>query len=166
MNKVLKSVVCLLFVLVLTGCSLFGGKPKEFSGGGMTVTLTDDFVLGENIQVNLYITSNKYMFVGLGESKSLLSSNGYYNIDTEMYARLVLANNSKNAKVLSYEDEDTSFNYAYYESTVSGVSYSYMMVCMEGKSKFYTMNFACFTKNYNDKTKDLFMKWAKTIRVE
>ena len=63
MNKVLKSVVCLLFVLVLTGCSLFGGKPKEFSGGGMTVTLTDDFVLGENIQVNLYITSNKYVLL-------------------------------------------------------------------------------------------------------
>ena len=41
-----------------------------------------------------------------------------------------------------------------------------MLVCMEGENKFYTMNFACLTKNFTDKTKEQYLEWAKTIRVE
>lgn len=166
MKKVLKSFICLMFILMLTGCSLFSAKPKEFSGNGMTVTLTSDFSVGKNVQVPFYVASDKHIFMGANESKSLLASNGYRNLTLEQYAELVIYIYKKNVKINTYQDDETEFVYAYYDSTVSGVSYSYMMVCMEGDDSFYTMNFACFTKNFDDSTKELYMKWAKTIRVE
>lgn len=155
-----------MLIGLLSGCGLFSAKPKEFSESGMTITLTDDFAASENVMAQMYVVSKDHIFMGNGESKSTLSGYGYNNLSLNDYIGLVLSASKKEAEVKSYSDDDTNFLYAYYQSTVEGKDYSYMLICMQGKDKFYAMNLGCFTKNFNDKTKDTYMEWAKTIRVQ
>lgn len=104
--------------------------------------------------------------MGNVQSKAYLADQGYTNLTLFDYAELVLDSSNKDSAVNNYSDEDTYFKYAYYDNTVEGEDYSYMLVCMESDSKFYTMNFGCYTKNFNDDTKAMYLEWAKTIRVD
>jgi len=164
MKKIIKSFLYILLIVLLAGCSLFTAKAKDFSGSGMNITLTEDFVKSDNVLAQLYIVSSSHIFMGNGESKSVFIEYGY-DLDLTDYANLVLETGKKDADVENYSDSEIEFKYAYYESTVEGTDYSYMLVCMESQSKFYAMNFGCLSKNFNDKTKDQYFEWAKTIKV-
>lgn len=101
------------------------------------------------------------------ESKSLLSSYGYRNLSAKGYLELVLQVNNKTAKgeIKTYEDDNTSFAYAYYDATVDGTDFSYMIVTLVGENRYYAINFYSKAEKF-DSLKDDFMKYAKTIRVE
>lgn len=165
MKKVLFGFIILLFTFALTGC-FDEVEPKEFSEAGMSITLTDEFVQSEYVMAELYIVSKMHIFMGNGENKQIFVDQGYGELTLEEYAYLVLNFANKDVEVKEYSDNDTSFKYAYYESTVEGKVYSYMLVCMEGQSKFYTMNFGCLKKNFTDEVRDQYFGWAKTIRVD
>lgn len=165
MKKIFTSLVILLLVGALAGCSLFAPEEKEFSQNGMTVTLDESFTKSENVAVQMYLLSNDHIFTGNGESKSTLADYGHTNLTLHRYTELVLASVNKKATINTY-DEDVTFKYAYYEANVEGTEFAYMLVTMEGDSKFYSMNFGCLKKNFNDDTKEKYMEWAKTIKVD
>ena len=41
-----------------------------------------------------------------------------------------------------------------------------MVITMEGISKFYAISFACLSTTFDDDVKAMYIKWAKTIKVE
>lgn len=164
MKRFIKIFMVILASFMLASCNLFDPEPKEFSGSGMTVTLTEDFAENSNIAAQFYLLSNDHFFMGNGEGKSLLSDYGVASL--EDYIKLVLQTSKKTVDYKKYVNEDkTIFYYAYYTSEVEDVSYSYMLVTMEGSTKYYTMNFGCYTSTFDDDIKEMYMDWAKTIEV-
>lgn len=158
-NLLCALLVTVLSLFVLVGCL---DSKKEFSGSGITITLDNSFKKKEVIQFPLYIESTKNIFMGNRESKEELLR---YVSDLRSYTALVLQNNNRVAEILESEDDDNKYYYAYYYWTNDGIDYGYMLVTMEGKDHYYTMNFACFEKDL-EKNKTKFFKWIDTITVE
>lgn len=149
-----------LFVFGLTGCT---AKAKEFSGSGITITLTDDFVEEEIVQAPFYLVSPKHIFMCFIESKTDLE---YYPIDTlEDYINAVLTRNELSSEIFTFNEGDVHYMYAYYTKTIDEVDYGYMLIVMEGENHFYSMNFGCLDSKL-DNYKDQYSDWAKTIIVE
>lgn len=165
MKKLIISLFLLMSLLFVSGC--FTAKDKTFEKEGIKVTLTTDFQEGEHILAKLFISSKNAVFMANYESKSLLSSYGYRNLSAKGYLELVLQVNNKTAKgeIKTYEDDNTSFAYAYYDATVDGTDFSYMIVTLVGENRYYAINFYSKAEKF-DSLKDDFMKYAKTIRVE
>jgi hypothetical protein len=159
-KKIFILVVFFIMALMLTAC---GSNPKEFSGSGISITLTDQFIEKEVIQAPLYLESTNHIFMGMRESKSELE---IYNINTlRKYIDAVINNGNVNAEVETFNEDGVEYLYAYYTATVSEIEYGYMLIVMEGQSHYYSMNFGCLQKNLDD-YKDTYFTWAKTIIVE
>lgn len=160
MKKIVSLFLALCCVLSLTACF---DSSKEYSGAGITVTLPDNFVEKEVVQAPFYLESTSHIVMGNGEGKSTLSGMGVSTVN--QYIKAVLKASSKTAEVSSFTEGDISFDYAYYTSTVESETFGYMIVCLEGSQKFYSINFGCREKNL-EKNKETYLKWAKTIVVE
>lgn len=165
MRKVLKINFIVLLIFFVSGCGLFGPREKEFNTEKISITLTSEFKEIENKQFYLVLSSNDHVFMANPESKDMLEGAGYNNLTLEGYTSLVLSVNGKTTIVEKYNDNDVSFCYAYYTSTVDGVTYMYMLVTMIGVKDYYTMNFSCVEKNFNSEVKEQYIDWAKTIKV-
>jgi len=149
---------------MLVGCkSSSKDKEKTFSGSGLTITLNNTFFEKEVIQAQLYLESTDHIFMSLRETKTDLSNFQITTLDA--YIKAVLNNANKTATVQTYEKDGISYKYAYFTSTVGEQKFGYMMLAQEGKDHFYSMNFGCLEKKLED-NKDLYTKWAKTIKVE
>ncbi|MCK7489800.1 MAG: hypothetical protein MZU79_05910 [Anaerotruncus sp.] len=73
-NALRKSVFTLfigLLAVSMTAC--FFSSPMEFSGSGITITLTDDFLEGTSDAVDFYLESTNTIFMGNRESKQDLT---------------------------------------------------------------------------------------------
>ncbi len=163
-----KVVICLLIILSfgLASCS---AKPKEFSAGGVTITLTSDFSMQETDGVIMTCISGNVGFVANKESKSLYQSAGYYSMSNKDYAKLVLSVNKKTASAVEeyyeeLESETIEYAYAYYTSTVFGQEYKYMLICMQNNTYYYAMNLYTTTDKFDSKIEE-FKGYARTIRV-
>lgn len=160
MKRRLLLIVAFFFIIMLAGCVK---SEKTFSASGVTITLNKSFVEKEVIQAPFYLESKDHLFLASRESKSELSA---FSITTlESYIKAVLKNANKTATIQTVEEENLSYKYAYYTSTVNEQTFGYMLIVMEGKNHFYAMNFACLEKKLEG-NKDLYIKWAKTITVE
>ncbi len=159
-KKIVFLMILSLFIFGLTGCT---AKAKEFSGSGITITLTDDFVEEEIAQAPFYLVSPNHILMCYKESKSDLE---YYPIDTlEDYINAVLTNGGFSSEIFTYNEDDVHYMYAYYSKTIDEVDYGYMLIVMEGENHFYSMNFGCLDSKL-DSYKDQYSDWAKTIIVE
>jgi len=162
MKKLFATISCIALMFTANACSLFQ-QDEVFTGSGITITLTSAFTEKETVTVPLYLESMDHIFMGMRESKSSINGIGVYTLSD--YIDAVLDANGKTADTISYDQDDVTFYYAYYSSTVDSIEYGYMMVCMVGESYFYTMNFGCLNKNLED-NKEQYLDWAKTITVE
>jgi len=163
MKKLLFLVVLVFSLFALAGCSITRISDKEFTAAGITITLDNSFTQKEVVQAPLYLESLEHIFIGLRESKSSLFS---YGIDTlAEYTQAVIDNAGHDSEVLTFDEGGITFMYAYYEATVEDQDFGYMLICMEGASYFYTMNFGCLEKNL-ERNKDQYMDWIQTIIVE
>jgi hypothetical protein len=161
MKRIMSLFFIFLLAIVLVGCK--SNNKKEFSQIGVTITLNDTFVEKEVIQAPFYLESKNHFFMANREAKTELLPYGITSIDA--YIQAVLTNAGKSVSVKSVNEDDVSYKYAYYTSTVGDQSFGYMLVVMEGENHFYTMNFGCLETNFDD-SKDLYTKWTKTITVE
>lgn len=150
----------MIFMITLSGCS---AKEKEFSGSGINISLTNEFFEQEVIQAPFYLESKNHIFMGMRETKAELS---LYSIDTlSEYINAVLANGGVTTEVYMKDNDDNSYMYAYYSTTVGEIEYGYMLIAMEGESHYYSMNFGCLNDKL-DGYKDQYFKWAETISVD
>lgn len=164
MKKFLIALLGVLSVFSMAGCDWFGPAEKEFSGSGITVTLTEEFVLTETVIVPFYLVSVDHIFMGMRESKSTLSPYGITNLDE--YILAVLENGGHPEESTFASDETgATYRYAYYTSTVEGIEYGYMLVCMESDTYFYSMNFGCLEPHL-ESNKTQYHEWADTIVVQ
>lgn len=161
LKRTLSLVLFVALTFSLTAC--FGPKAKEFSGSGITIELTEEFNVQETVLAPLYLVSVKHIFTGMREAKSELSGYGISNLS--QYIQAVLTNNNKTGTIYDDTFDDITFKYAYYNATVDGTEYGYMLIVMEGSNHFYSMNFGCLAKDL-DNNKDIYLEWAKTITVE
>ena len=160
MKKLLFLVVLVFSLFALVGCTVI--SDKEFTAAGITITLDNTFTQKEVVQAPLYLESLDHIFIGLRESKSSLFA---YGIDTlAEYTQAVISNAGHDSEVLTFNEGEITFMYAYYEATVEDQDFGYMLICMEGADYFYTMNFGCLEKNL-DGNKDQYIDWVKTIIV-
>ncbi|WP_026399815.1 hypothetical protein [Acholeplasma equifetale] len=158
MKKILV-VITLLMGVFLVSCE--ESNSKEFSKSGITITLTDDFYEKEIIAAPFYLESQDNIFMGNREDKSLFSS----MMTLERYTTLVLGQAEKTTDIEKYLDDNIEYYYAYYEATVDGRTFGYMLVTLESETHFYLINFACL-KSKLEGNKDLYHSWARSIKVE
>lgn len=161
LRKILSIFVFLMVSFGLMGCT---ATPMEFSGSGITITLTDDFLEEDVIQAPFYLESRDHMFMGMRESKASLVS--YYINSLSDYIDAVLeAGGLPSIDKFTQDDGDVEYMYAYYSKTVGEVDYGYMLIVMESEDYFYTMNFGCLNDKLDD-NKDQYFQWLETIIVE
>lgn len=154
--------VLALSVFALSGCSFFAPEEKEFTGSGITITLNDSFVETDSVVAPLFISSLKHIFMGLRETKTDAVSVGIYTLGE--YIDYALENSGYSGSTV-HESENGEYVYAYYSATVDEVEYGYMIICMEGTSHYYLMNFGCLNDELEE-NKDQYIAWADTIIVD
>lgn len=162
MKRIFLLLSLVMMSLILVSC---GPSEKTFTGVGITVTLDDSFIEKDVIQAPFYLESNKYIFTGMRESKSSLSSIGVYTLND--YIETVLSVNGKGSvspEMKLDDDDNVMYYYAYYNNSVEDMNFGYMMIAMEDSSNFYTMNFGCLEEEFDD-NKDQFFEWASSIEV-
>jgi hypothetical protein len=146
---------------MLTAC---GPKAKTFEGAGVQITLTNEFSVEETVLVPFYLISKNHIFMANRESKTVLKTHGVNTL--QQYVDLVLSNAGKVAATQEAETSDkTPYIFAYYNSSVNGQNFGYMLMVFEGERYFYTMNFGCLA-HHLETYKDQYIKWASTIKVE
>ncbi|MCK4551556.1 MAG: hypothetical protein KAU02_01470 [Tenericutes bacterium] len=162
MKKLILTLLCTFTLFAMTGCDLFEPEEKEFSEAGMTITLNEDFILTETVMAPLYLVSLDHIFIGLRESKDLVVSAGINNL--QEYADTVLTIGGHPDETTYNSEGDFTYIYAYYTASVDDIDYGYMLVCAEGDSYYYTMNFACLEDNLEN-NKELYIGWADSIII-
>jgi hypothetical protein len=155
--------ILLSFMLVCTtlvGCSLLEAKEKTFTKAGMSITLTQGFTEEEYVSYTAYYQSQKVIVTVMKEEFSLFESAGLYNLSLNEYADMVVAANSFSTTV---KEKDGLLCFEYQEH-VGGKDTSNFAIVYKGSDAFWTVRFACETKNYNNLL-DSFVKWGKTVKV-
>lgn len=163
MKKAVVSILVVLALFSLTGCSLFGPEEKEFTGSGITITLTDEFWAKETVAFPMYLESIEHIFTGGRELIADVSPYGIHSLSE--YAEAVMDNsNHGDVTIQTRSENGASYVYAYYTATVDEVVYGYMLICMAGPTHYYAMNFGCLNKNLEN-NKAQYLTWADTITV-
>ena len=170
----MKRFLCLVSLLflsfVLFACN---ASPKEFSKGGITLTLNTSFKESSADNAQVYYLSRKAMFMGNRFDPNDYPPTCRYDKESPD----MLADHLRNDEYLQYDgkpahysvletgNDGTKFAWLYYDNTVNNVEYSYMLVTKISDDYFYVMNFGCLKKDFEDLSSD-FMDYAKTIKVE
>ena len=134
-------------------------EPRNFSGAGMTITLTDRFKeFNYEGFTQCYDSKDVQVFIRK-ETFSMIPGLKEYTV--ENYANLVLTANSRSASDLKNEGGILYFSYIAQGS--DGRDYYYMTTLHQGIDAFWMINFATIMTNEN-KLHDQFIDWAKTVK--
>ena len=163
MRKIFLLFVMGLFGFALMGCDLCAPEEEVFTGGGITITLNDNFIKTDTVMVPMYLESMDHIFMGEREAKSLFVDTEITNL-TE-YAEAILEYGGYTDSTVCQSEEGYEYVYAYYSATVDENKFGYMMICMESDSYYYLMNLGCFYDDLED-SKEQYIEWANTIVVE
>ena len=169
MKKIISAfvLICVL-VSVLCGCSLLSaksGSDKEFSGEGLTITLTDNFRTAEIEGYTLCYDSFDVAVYALKENFEVFENAGLDNVTLDDYKGYVLDANSKYSP-----KEDNSFDgltVLRYESYIEAkkTNFTYFVSLYKGTDAFWIVNFMCLESD-RDTYQPLFELWSSTIEVE
>ena len=140
--------------------NLFGTKPatpKTFTKENFQITLTDAFEPTEQDGFFSAYRSSSVMIFTLQEAKALFS-----DITLETYGDLVLQANGKTGLMMN-QDED--FIWFEYIETPDDQEIYYLIICCQSEDSFWIINFATPASN-QDKYKETFLNWAKSIKID
>lgn len=156
--------VCMI-ITVFSGCSLFsakGGSDKEFSGEGLTITLTDSFRIAE---VEGYTLCYDSFDVGVFALKETFSD--YPTLEgltLDDYKGYVLeANKDKSPKEDASFDGLTVLKYEY-RVEAKKANFTYFVSLYKARDAFWLVQFACKSSVYAE-YEPYFVKWAKSVRI-
>lgn len=168
MKKVISAfvLICVL-VSVLCGCSLLSaksGSDKEFSGEGLTITLTDNFRTAEIEGYTLCYDSFDVAVYALKENFEVFENAGLDNVTLDDYKGYVLKANSKySPKEDNFFDGLTVLRYESYIEAKK-TNFTYFVSLYKGTDAFWIVQFACKSSEYAD-YEQYFVKWARSVRV-
>ena len=164
MKKFLKITLCFVIcaiALSVVGCSLLDvvnePQDKDFSKAGMTITLTDEFTEQELVTHTAYYVSQKAIVVILKENDSRLNQ-----YDVEEYAELVCQAYDFDSNTIKVKNDYAELTY---EKELNGKEYYYYYRCYKNGNDFWSIQFACETKN-TEEFQPIFEKWANTTRFD
>jgi sRNA-binding regulator protein Hfq len=163
MKKIVFAVLALFLFFGLTGCSLFAPKEKTFTSNGITITLNTDFKETDTDKFSVYLLSKDVAFMANKEAISTYTNIGVNSLHD--YIESVLTANNFSDYTIQESTGGNDYVYSNYTSTVDGTEYKYLLVCMEGESNYYIMNFGTVKSDYDNLEQKLF-DFADTISVE
>lgn len=131
-------------------------SPKIFTKDDFQITLTDAFEPLEQSDFFAFYQSKTAMVFSLREEENLFG-----DITLEEYGDLVLQANGKTSIKMSRDDNFIWFEYT---DTPEEQEIYYLAVCCRSDDAFWIVNFATPANNQN-KYRDKFLDWAKTIKV-
>lgn len=133
--------------------------PKEFSGSGMTITLTKAFEEVEYQGFTQCYESREAVVFMLKEEFSLVP--GLEDYTLEDYADLVLSSNSIDAEVKT----ENGVMYFTYTSAPDGTTFYYMATLHKSSDAFWLIQFAT-PESMKDEYHSLFLEWAASVEFE
>ena len=156
-------IATLACAMLLCACS---ASPKTFIKDGMSITLTNKF--SESTQEGFTVVYAS-MTEGVMVTKESFDSLAAVNITADStltdYANIVISANSlTNIEVKTASDNKVT--YFTYESTVDGVSYSYVATVFKGTNAFWLIQFSSTTENFNAEMQNTFLGYAASVTVE
>ena len=134
-------------------------KPKTFSGGGMTITLTKAFDKKTLDNAVLCAASKNVVFMANSED---LSGTEYAGISTQDYGDLWIRNVAKMSDSTTERDGLPTFAY---EKTIDGTPTTYFCVFLKNGNVYWVLQFATATKKLESR-RDQFIEWAKTTTFD
>lgn len=140
----------------LSGCT---AKPQNFTTGGLTITLTEDFTIGSAANFNVYISSDEVQFSAVEEKADVLEYAGYEITSLNDYCMEILDLNKASKDSLIQRND---YYYFTNSKTTSGASFTYVHCMFKGNSSYWVCEFVCKTKDYK-RLKDKILGWADTI---
>ena len=159
MKRLMKklTVLFMVFVLGVSFVACAGAKDKVFTRAGLWIILTDEFVEKEYISQTVCYESPKVAVYALKEEFTMLP--GLSGWTLKQYAEQTLDVNGLDS---GYFFSEKDYIYFEYEKQVHGNEYTYYATCHKSEDAFWLIQFACFTKNYEDMKKDI-VKYADSI---
>lgn len=168
-NKIAIVVGIAIFVFISTGIpltnsainKLFMTQSQEFSKAGMTITLTQEFHEIDQVTQTATYSTSKYLVMSFKEEFNILEqSNISTDISLKEYAKEIIAYNSLDTVIGGSENRP---NFVYTEQT-NGKEYTYMATVFKGSDAYWSVTFACETKDYKS-AQEQFIRWADTVKV-
>lgn len=166
MKKVISVFVLIsVFASILCGCSLLAaksGSDKEFSGEGLTITLTDNF---KTADIEGYTLCYDSFDVGVFALKESVSDYPILaDVTLDEYKEYVLeANSEKSPKEDPSIEGLKVLKYEYYVDTKKA-NYTYFISLYKAQDSFWLVQFACKSSDFAD-YEPYFIKWAKSVKV-
>lgn len=147
-------------VLALASCgSVIDADAKDFSGEGMTITLTEGFTETKMDGYTLCYDSKEIAVFALKESFSLAAGFGDYTLAE--YADLVhTANAARNPGDITDIEGLTCMEYTFDNN---GTVYSYLSVMYKASDAFWLVQFTCKQADY-EAFKPHMITWAKSVK--
>lgn len=166
MKKIMTAAIALILAISLTACGnlldVRNAKEKTFDSNGLKITLTEAFKESEAEGFDVVIDSLSVALFAVKEPFD--SFEGFGDLSLEEYADLVYqANSSKTPKEFEENDGVLCMEYNFYNEETK-INYSYLSAVFKGPDAFWTVQFACDEKKYEDLKPD-FIKWFKTVEI-
>ena len=163
MKKFLKVFTLVFACILLVGCGEDNSSNEvKYTSNGLTITMESGLLEKTNENFDVYFQGSKMIFMAVEEKFDTLE---IVNLDSNStlddYITLILANNGESSGKL----QDGDLTYFTYEREVNGQEFFYVGTAYKTDEAFWLINFACQEKD-KDEYKDLFIKYAKTIRFE
>ena len=142
--------------LLLCGCA---AKEKTFETEGMKIVLTNRFIEQDQEGfTTTYVSSNAVVLALKETFETLEDADLDRDLSLEEYAELVMLSNSLDAKPQTKD----GLTYFVYESTVDGVTYSYLAVVYKATDAYWLVQFATQQSDYAAMEETLFT-YAKSV---
>ena len=164
MKKFTALLLAVVMLFALTGCmkKAYEYNPKEFSKSGMTITLTEAFrVYNDDLGDILIAYESKEVLVSVLKEE-FASVEGFGDFTVDEYAELwVTANKEYSPETPKTADGLVQTKYT---ADVDGTNFVYFTVMFKGPDAFWTFQFACVEKNYENYAPH-FVQWAKSVKL-
>ena len=146
-------------MLVVSLCAC-GAEPMTITEEGMTITLTDEFTESTMENADWYYESDSVLVMGIMETRDELEEAGLEVNSLRDYAEAVIDTNNLPASVSVKDGGD--YMYFEYNMIIEDVEFSYLSCVYKDVDRYWMINFACFTDEY-DELKDSFFEWADSV---
>ena len=158
------AIALVLALTMLSGCSFpgIGAEELDFSGAGLTITLTVDFYEKNHVSFTGCYESQEMLVLTLKEEFTILEEIDFSKDSTvEDYLELVISANEHSAKIA----EKDGIPYFTYESSAAGKDFKYMATAVKSSDAFWLVQFAVHKEDFN-KYEDTMFKYAASIKVD
>lgn len=140
---------------------------KTFTKSGLSITLTNDFHEKELVEYTAYYSSSEIM-VFLTKAEYKFFDNAEWipeNKTSQDYAKKIRNEYKALYPSISEIFTDNELVYFTFDFQGNGKNYKYTVFSYKASDSFWTVTFACYTKNH-DSLKEEITRYAQTVTTE